>query len=223
MIQGDTNIDKHSFYCSSDSGYFNEWTKLLIASAKKHVPWANFHVHIFDPVESDFTWCKENEVTISHENTPPQYTSNIETKKGYWVNARFYRIPEIFKPEAIVCAIDSDSLFYKNMSQDEFVRKCSKSWVTVREKGTGSVGSGVNFGLDEFRNTFRNILEPSIEKDFKWYLDQEILDKCIAESKVNTFGMSFSDYNCRPESYIWTGKGTRKYKHKFAELANTYR
>ena len=223
MIDGQTSIDKHSFYCSSDSGYFNEWTKLLIASAKKHAPWANFHVHIFDPLISDITWCKENNVSISHEVTPPHYTSNIETKKGYWVNARFYRIPEIFKPETIVCAIDSDSLFYKDLPENEFIKICSKSWVTVREKGSGSVGSGVNFGLDNFRDTFRNILHPSVDTGFKWYLDQEILDQCIAQKQVKPFGMSFSDYNCRVESYIWTGKGTRKYKHKFAELANTYR
>ena len=76
-------IDKKGFYCSSDTVYFNNWTKLFILSAKQYAPWAHIHVHIFDSIESDYDWCKKNNISISSEVTPSQYSDNIETKKGY--------------------------------------------------------------------------------------------------------------------------------------------
>jgi hypothetical protein len=109
-------IDKKGFYCSSDTVYFNSWTKLFILSAKKYAPWAHIHVHIFDPVDADYNWCNKNNISISSEITPTQYTETIDTKKGYWVNMRFVRLAELYSNSTSVIAIDSDSLFVQKLN-----------------------------------------------------------------------------------------------------------
>lgn len=218
-------ISYDCFYCPSDSFYFNTWTKLFILSAKEHAPWAKVHVHIFDITDDDKEWCTKYNVSYTYETTPEEFSKSLETKKDYWVNIRFCRIPEIFNDSATVLSIDSDSLFNRKLMQKEFEKDSQESWVTVREKGSGSLGSCVLFS----KNTpSRNILRDRLllhwgKETFKWYLDQEILDQMLNENLINSFTMKYSDYRCTPYSIIWTGKGDRKFKKRFPVLANKYK
>lgn len=218
-------ISYDCFYCPSDSGYFNQWTKLFILSAKEHAPWAKVHVHIFDITEDDKRWCEKNSVSYTYETTPEEFSSTIETKKDFWVNIRFCRIPEIFQDNVTVLSIDSDSLFNKKLELEEFKSDTVFDWVAVRDKGNGSLGSCVLFSKDSpARHILRDRLISHWGKDtFKWYLDQEILDQMLEENLIKPFSMKYTDYTCKPFSTIWTGKGDRKFKKHFPILANKYR
>jgi hypothetical protein len=215
-------IDKKGFYCPSDTVYFNEWTKLFIKSAKIHAPWAHIHVHIFDATDEDVAWCIKNEVSITTEVTPEQYCLNDDTKKGYWVTTRFIRLPEIYNDSTSVIAIDSDSLFKNDLSESTFDADLENSWVTVRGEDNASLGSALGFGKDNVRHLYREkLLE---HKDsLRWFLDQEILDIMLKNKEINMMDLRYSDFTSQPSSFVWTGKGSRKFKKKFAALAEEYR
>jgi len=215
-------IDKKGFYCSSDTVYFNNWTKLFILSAKQYAPWAHIHVHVFDSTESDHDWCKKNNISISSEVTPSQYCDNIETKKGYWVNSRFIRLPELYVDTTSVIAIDSDSLLVQPLSESQFDKDLACSWVTVRGAEDLSLGSAVGFGVDNVRHTYREKLLEH-KDNLRWFLDQEILDIMLKDNVIGKMNTKYSDFKYSNASYIWTGKGNRKLKKTFMVLAEEYR
>ena len=215
-------IDKKGFYCSSDTVYFNNWTKLFILSAKQYAPWAHIHVHIFDSIESDYDWCKKNNISISSEVTPSQYSDNIETKKGYWVNARFIRLPELYVDTTPVISIDSDSLLIQPLSEYQFDQDLARSWVTVRGAEDLSLGSAVGVGADNVRHIYREKLLEH-KDNLRWFLDQETLDSMLKNNLIGKMNTRYSDFKYNNESYIWTGKGNRKFKKTFMRLAEEYR
>lgn len=217
-----TKVIKKGFYCPSDSVYFNTWTKIFILSAKRHAPWAHVHVHIFDPIESDFEWCEKYNVSISTEVTPLQYAKDDITKKGYWVNARFIKLPELYDDNISVIAIDSDSLFVKDLSETEFDVDLQSSWVTVRGDKQASLGSALGFSKDSVRHEYRNRLLTH-SNELRWFLDQEILDEMLKENLIGKMSTKYSDFKYNSESIIWTGKGYRKFKKHFVNLADEYR
>jgi hypothetical protein len=215
-------ISKHGFYCPSDSVYFNQWTKPFILSAVKHAPWAHIHVHIFDMTDADKQWCDEHNVSYSQEVTP--VFENI-TNRDYWVNVRFCRLSEIYQDNVPVIAIDSDSLFTQNLSEEDFLKDMSHDWVTYRDKGAGSLGSCVGFAAN---GNARHLLKERLlqyynTKFFAWFRDQVELDIMLQEKSISKFSMKYSDHKCRNNNVIWTGKGDRKYKGRFAELYTKYK
>jgi hypothetical protein len=217
-------IDKKGFYCSSDTVYFNSWTKLFILSAKQYAPWAHIHVHIFDPIESDYDWCNKNNISISSEITPTKYTETIDTKKGYWVNMRFVRLAELYSDSTSVISVDSDSLFVQKLTEYQFDADLKTSWVTIarRGKSDASLGSAVGFGLDNVRHIFREKLLKHAD-NLRWFLDQEILDNMLKDNLIGNMNTKYTDFKYGSESYIWSGKGNRKLKKTFITLAEEYR
>jgi hypothetical protein len=215
-------IDKKGFYCSSDTMYFNTWTKLFILSAKHHAPWAHIHVHIFDPTESDYSWCKKNNISISSEVTPSQYCNNIETKKGYWVNMRFVRLPELYKDSTPVISVDADSVFACDLPESQFDLDMTHSWVTTaKNREQRSLGSAVGFASDSARHDLRNALLALPE--LTWYQDQIEMDCLLNQGIFAEQDRRYSDFKMTAGSYIWTGKGNRKFKKTFTTLAEYYR
>jgi hypothetical protein len=217
-------IDKKGFYCSSDTVYFNSWTKLFILSAKKYAPWAHIHVHIFDPVEADYNWCNKNNISISSEITPTQYMETIDTKKAYWSNTRFIRLPEIYSDSTSVIAVDSDSLFVQKLTESQFDADLKTSWGTVARRGKydTSLASAIGFGPDNVRHIYRKKLLERID-NLRWFLDQEMLDDMLKDGLIEKMNTKYSDFKYSKESFIWTGKGNRKFKTTFAFIANEYR
>lgn len=215
-------INKKGFYCPSDTIYFNDWTKLFIKSANVHAPWAHIHVHIFDATPSDIDWCKSNNVSVTTEDTPEQYCLSSDSKKGYWVNMRFIRLVDIYDDTTKVIAIDSDSLFKNTLSEKQFDIDLKSSWVTVRGEDNASLGSAVGFGKDNVRHAFKNKFS-AYENNLRWFLDQEILDMMLKNNEIGNMDLRYSDFYTQPDSFIWTGKGGRKFKNRFAALADEYR
>jgi lipopolysaccharide biosynthesis glycosyltransferase len=222
-------INKDSFYIPSNSEYFNIWTKIFILSSKKYVPWIHIHCHIFDITDEDKKWLNEHNVSFTYENTPTEYRT-LEEKKGYWVNVRFCRVPEIFEDSVKVMCLDSDSVVVTDISEKEFNKDTKKDWIVVRDKGEGCIGSCVVFAKNSpVRHVVRNrLLTEANTKGFIWYLDQDTFDKLIEENIIDTFEMKYSDFRCREENKIWTGKGNRKFKKKnkkrrFADVVEEYK
>lgn len=220
-----SKIVKPGFYCPCDTKYFNEFGKVLAASIKTHVPWAHLHFHIFDATHDDIKYCQDRGFSVTEERTPANYNTDLEKRKDYWVNIRFVRIPEIYEDSTPLLSIDADSIFVKNISKETFLEDLKSSWVTVAGKREQlSLGSAVGFGIDDARHILSNKLNKFLNTpDFKWCLDQKMLDEMLLEKTINEMDLRYSDYKMNEGSYVWTGKGNRKYKKIFSELVDKYR
>jgi hypothetical protein len=203
------------FYVPSDTNYFNLWSKIFVLSAKKFAPWANIHCHIFDGSDEDIKWCQKYNITVSTEKTPSEFQT-IDEKQGFWVNARFLRIPFIFNNDVPLIAIDSDCVIVNEITTEEFINDLKTDWVSVREKGNGCLGGclGLSANGDGRHIIYKELSEAINNKGYKWFLDQEVFNKLLEDYKLNSFSMKYIDYHYRNESKIWAGKGSRRFKKK---------
>jgi hypothetical protein len=174
---------------------------------------------------SDRVYCEKNNFTFTQETTPAIYSKNIETKKDYWVNIRFIRIPEIYDDFTPFMSIDADSVFTKPLTEKQFLEDLNTSWVTVSPKREQlSLGSALGFAVDNSRKILSNKLSKYLgTENFKWCLDQKVLDEMLESKEISSMDLRYSDFKMNDTSYIWTGKGNRKYKEKFSSIINEYR
>jgi hypothetical protein len=92
----------------------------------------------------------------------------------------------------------------------------------VRGENKASLGSAVGFGPDTVRYILREKLLERID-NLKWYLDQHVLDDMLKNKQIDEMDLRYSDFTSQSSSFVWTGKGDRKFKKKFAALADNYR
>lgn len=210
LLNIDHKLSGNYFYIACDTIYFNEFGKTLFVSIKKNAPDIKPHYHIFDITDDDKTWCEKNNISYSSEITP---NGDTDFKRGYWVNIRFCRIPEIFSDNSYVMAIDVDSAVINKISLNEFQEDLSTDWVAIRVKGTGALGGCVGFTKNgKGRHLLKDsILNKSKDAGLIWFMDQVVLDELVRDNILKEFTMKYVDYHCNKESKIWTGKGARKY------------
>jgi FkbM family methyltransferase len=212
---------KNGFYCACDHVYFTTLAKQFVRSCQEHAPWAHIHLHIFDGTQEDQEWCQRMGCSVTVEPTPEEYCESEETKKAYWVNTRFIRLPELYEDYVKVIAIDADSIFVRELTEQQFEDDLSVSWVTIAGKREQkSLGSAVGFGPDFARKTLARRLKE--ESKLEWYLDQKILDQMLNLKDLAEMDIRYSDFHFEDNSYIWTGKGDRKLKNKFTDLLFKY-
>lgn len=217
MINISNKINLEGFYCPCDTVYFNDWAKYFLYSVKKYAPWAHVHFHIFDGTKLDKELCESNNFSFSSEPTPIEFSKSIETKKDFWVNMRFIRIPEIYNDSTKFMSIDGDSLLVKPLSKEQFIEDHKESWVTTAGKREQlSLGSAVGFSDDNARHILAERLKSYRYTDeFKWCLDQKVMDEMISSGSLKPRDIIYSDFKMNDNSFIWTGKGPRKNKIKY--------
>lgn len=216
-----TKINKPGFYCSCDTVYYNDWARFFLLSVKEYAPWAHVHFHIFDGTRDDVLWAMQQGGTATIESTPQEYSSSYETRRGYWVNARFVRIPDLYDDATPVISIDADSLMVRDYPREQFDADMQQSWVTIAAKREQlALGSAVGFAADSARHVLAQRLRDAAEA--RWYLDQEILDDMLKENVIQGMDLRYSDFKMRDDNYIWTGKGPRKFKERFTERKLRY-
>ena len=55
------------FYFAADTKYFELYGKALALSLLRHAPWANVHVHLYNPTIEQKTWCEIRNISFSVE------------------------------------------------------------------------------------------------------------------------------------------------------------
>jgi hypothetical protein len=58
--------------------------------------------------------------------------------------------------------------------------------------------------------------------ELTWYQDQIEMDRLLDAGIFAEQDRRYSDFKMTADSYIWTGKGDRKYKSSFQQLSDTY-
>jgi hypothetical protein len=219
-----TMITDPGFFCGCNTEYFNKWGKVVGLSARKHAPWAVVHYHVFDGTELDRDWCNAHGFSFSHETTPDDYNQDLEQRRAYWSNMRWVRAQEIFDLATPVISIDADSIIVKDLSKQQFLDDLQQSWVpTAPKREQLSLASAVGYGLDDARTTYANHMRHIRNTSrLAWADDQKLLDKMLDLGQIQPMDLRYTDFKFRDTSYIWTGKGDRKFKVKFNEMLSKY-
>ena len=147
------------FYFAADSNYFDLYGKALALSLLQHAPWANVHVHLYNPTNEQLEWCSQKNVSYTDE------LIDINNKEFNTLCAciRFIRIPEIFDPSANIISFDCDVIANKTIPLTKFLEATDLSKITIR-KGGKSLASAISFGPDDFRNTYSTRLYESFKQ-----------------------------------------------------------
>jgi hypothetical protein len=218
-----SRVTRKGFYSASDTHYFRLHGRALFNSIARHAPWAHCHAHIWDATEQDLAWCRDHRVSVTHSVTPTQLIT-AEQRKGHWVCARFALIPELYQDDVPVIALDSDSIFWKHITEEEYDRDVEFSWAANREyKKLSFKAQGSSVGLaanDPARHQLRQKLQD--HQPWRWDLDEQLLDEMVAQRQMSTMTMRYGDYLMRQENPVWSGKGERKKYPHFKQLQDTY-
>jgi hypothetical protein len=215
-----TKVNRKGFYLACDHVYFETLAKTFVVSAEQHAPWAHVHLHLFDGTEQDIVWATQHSCSVSTESTPAKYHTD-ESRRGYWVNMRFVRLPELYEDATPVISIDADSVFARSLAEEQFDLEMQHSWVTTAKKrAQRSLGSAVGFAADSARHRLREALLDL--PDLAWYQDQIEMDKLLDQGIFVSMDQRYSDFKMINTSYIWTGKGDRKFKRSFQLLSAQY-
>jgi hypothetical protein len=218
-------ITRPGFFCGCNTDYYRTWAQVFGLSVQQHAAWAHVHFHVFDGTDQDQHWAESRGFSFSAEPTPGNYNQDLEQRRAYWSNMRWVRATEIFDPDTPVVSIDADSIMVKPLSQDKFLEDLQTSWVpTAPKREQLSLASAVGYGLDHARSVFADRMNTILHtRRLAWADDQRLLDQMIEENLIKPMDLHYTDFKFRDTSYIWTGKGDRKFKVKFNEMLNRYR
>jgi hypothetical protein len=217
-------ISTPGFFCGCNVDYFQSWGRVFGLSAKIHAPWAHVHYHIFDGTDSEIKYCQQQGFTVSTEPTPSEYNQDIESRKAYWSNMRWVRAVETFDKSTPVISIDADSIMVQDLSQEQFLKDLETSWVPIAPKREQlSLASAVGYGIDNARTIYADRMQHIRDTGtLAWADDQKLLDVMLTNKEITPMDLRYTDFKFRDDSYIWTGKGDRKFKVKFNEMLARY-
>jgi hypothetical protein len=217
-------ISTPGFFCGCNVDYFQSWGRVFGLSAKIHAPWAHVHYHIFDGTDSEIKYCQQQGFTVSTEPTPNEYNQDIESRKAYWSNMRWVRAVETFDKSTPVISIDADSIMVQDLSQEQFLKDLETSWVpTAPKREQLSLASAVGYGIDNARTIYADRMQQIRDTGtLAWADDQKLLDVMLSNNEIAPMDLRYTDFKFRDTSYIWTGKGDRKFKVKFNEMLAKY-
>ena len=218
--QGD-NPTGDVLFASCDSNYFLNHGPAFMMSAIKFKQ--NLHLHIVNPDKHVNNIVervsKFNNLTFSTEQTD---LKGIDPRTYYACN-RFIVAPYILRQAHRVMILDVDNYLMNEMRWPDpeydaglFLRDPLPGTTGWEQESThvaaGIVSYSTPLGLD-----FLNRVSDKIKsyKELRWFADQNALWKVYEENKhkLSTFvyDSSIMDWEFKPDTMLWTGKGPRKY------------
>jgi hypothetical protein len=209
-------------FSACDNNYFFDHACSFILSADKNN--FNTHIHIVNPsadtiaLTSKLKSLVKNNLTFSFNdvditNWDPAWLY------PYYASLRFLVLPEIVKHADKVITLDIDSLILKpfefpKKSIGYFLREENTKLLTDWEREGSRVNAGIVYFNANSLYYIRNLIKILNSLDLQWYRDQIALYRAIKQVPINSchiFGNEFSDSDFLEDSFIWAGKGDRKY------------
>jgi hypothetical protein len=130
-------------------------------------------------------------------------------RKTYYACSRFIRLQQLLEEQDFF-AIDIDALVRKPVenlkNKDFYIYHISGAKARFLAGGIyGSVRSKT------FLKDYSDELRKYLQADYiYWGLDQDVLDNIVPKYSWSKLPDSYIDWNMRPNSAVWTAKGTRK-------------
>ena len=216
--QGD-NPTGDVLFASCDSNYFLNHGPAFMMSAIKFKQ--NLHLHIVNPDKHVNNIVervsKFNNLTFSTEQTD---LKGIDPRTYYACN-RFIVASHVLRLCEAAIILDIDNILMNEVQWNTcdiglFLRDPLPGTVGWEQESThvaaGIVSYSTPLGLD-----FLNRVSDKIKsyKELRWFADQNALWKVYEENKhkLSTFvyDSSIMDWEFKPDTMLWTGKGPRKY------------
>jgi hypothetical protein len=209
-------------FAACDNNYFFDHACSFILSADNND--FNTHIHIVNPLADTITLTSKlkslvkNNLTFSFNNVN---TANWDPTwlYPYYASLRFLVLPEIVKRADKVITLDIDSLILKpfNFPAEPvgyFARDRNINLTTEWEREGSQVKAGIVYFSNESLHIVNELVQVLNSLDFLWYRDQIALYRVFSKLPVHLchfFKNEFLDSDFLEDSFIWTGKGNRKY------------
>lgn len=133
-------------------------------------------------------------------------------QKTYYACARFIRLAQL-AGSASFMSMDVDAVVRGMIPRlsgqhDFYLHQITGAKARVLAGGMYVNAQGRS---TQFLNHYAQQLQQNLCADkIYWGLDQDILDQIVPEYECGDLPISMIDWNMRPDSVIWTAKGTRK-------------
>lgn len=129
--------------------------------------------------------------------------------KTYYACARFIRLSQLVETQSFL-AIDVDAIVRKTLTplsgKDLFLHRVPGA--KARFLAGGIYGSANSY---KFLNQYSDSILDFLSADYLyWGLDQDILEVIVPKYSWEQLPYSYIDWEMKPDSHIWTAKGTRK-------------
>lgn len=191
-------------FASCDSKYLLEHGRAFIVSAYKVGFWA--YINIINPTKEAFKLLDSLPCTYSIEYT-------INPTKTYYACSRFHSFPVV--EELLIC--DIDCFFNKPFDPP---KEDVGLFLRENENEMMKVATGIVWYRDTDKGIeFSNEASINISKEpQEWFADQRGMYKTYLQFKDKIdffrFDNKYMDWEFTKDSYMWTGKGPRKYRNK---------
>lgn len=238
-------------YAACDAEYFNEFGEAFVNSIRSNTS-AGVHLHLFNPDEAQILKCHRLGATVTWESVPLSlFASAAETQlektqldrttnamskgkdrliiermqKTYYACARFIRLQEIYNPAITVLELDIDAVVRQDFPRlknncDFYIHHISGKKARFL---AGGMYLNANTNSAQFLAEYAQQLKSYIERDYiYWGLDQDLLDPIVPKYYYSQLPMSYIDWDMKPDSYVWTAKGTRKDLESFKAEKKKY-
>ncbi len=133
-------------------------------------------------------------------------------QKTYYACARFIRLAEIYNNHSVL-AVDVDAVVRANFPPLSVQHDFYLHYISGRKARylAGGLWLNPSANCQQFLTEYANQLRAYFEQDHVyWGLDQDLLDPIVPRYNHGQLPIEYIDWNMRPNSYIWTAKGTRK-------------
>ncbi|MBM55633.1 MAG: hypothetical protein CMB32_03645 [Euryarchaeota archaeon] len=211
---------------SCDELYFIEHAVPLIASARESEN--DIHVHVVNPQESFFKVAPlvakqvgQISVSFSYEETN---ISSLDNATYYACN-RFMIAEQILNKAERILILDADLLILSHLdfppekSLGLFTRESAEGTSGWVKEGTKLL-AGIVFLTKDTSGFIRGVNNRITAYGLRWYVDQVSLHEQYVEDgwdhsdrfyEFNRDESKWFDWEFKPDSKIWVGKGERKY------------
>ena len=208
-------------FCSADSKYFLRFAPAFVQSCIDLNQ--KLHIHIINRTEEAFKL--QNMINDNHSKLISFTSETVDLSKfdarTYYACNRFIVASHILRLCEAAIILDIDNILMNEVQWNTcdiglFLRDPLPGTVGWEHESThvaaGIVSYSTPLGLD-----FLNRVSDKIKsyKELRWFADQNALWKVYEENKhkLSTFVYdgSIMDWEFKPDTMLWTGKGPRKY------------
>jgi len=166
----------------------------------------------------------QHERTLNAMQKGNDYSILHRMQKTYYACARFIRLAEIVKNQTVL-AIDIDAIVRCKIPPLSCQHDFYLHYISGKKSRYLAGGLWLNDTQPSrnFLQEYSKQLREYFEKDYVyWGLDQDLLDPIVPKFNHGQLPIEYIDWNMKPNSYIWTAKGTRKESSVFINEQKKY-